>query len=236
MQAYKKEKSEKAEAKQNELIGKASKMIATGKQIPGSTTGDLKQDLPPPPGDVATTDAKATKHELEVEEKKAPIPGNKLDAAKEDVRAVNVEHRPTMEVAKATVDVSKWGFAPKNKDVPINYPGAGVKPFALAQVEAFKPRKHKGHHSKHHTSEWDDEIQPGPMELPKDAKDADEEPAPADDDKQPALAAKPVIVDGMDEADKEEARLEAQEEQERKEEEKMQEEIRKQEAEEERRM
>lgn len=134
-----------------------------------------------------------------------------------------------MEVAKATVDVGKWGFAPKDKDVAITYPGAGVKPFALAQVEAFKPRKHKGHHSKHHSQDWDDEIQPGPMELPKGAKeqkDADEEPAPADDDKQPSLAAKPVIVDGMDEGDMEEARLEAQEEQERKEEEKMQEEIR----------
>ena len=42
METYKKEKSDKAEVKQNELIANASKMIATGKQIPGSTTGDLK--------------------------------------------------------------------------------------------------------------------------------------------------------------------------------------------------
>lgn len=169
------------------MMDKAADDIANGKQIAGSTT----QDLPPPPGDVADPQAnvKATKHELEKVEKKAPIPGNKID----EVKSVNVESRPHNEQIgeKAVVKQEEFAwdkdsvhrksdFAPKDKDVPVTYEGAGVRPFALAQemafaqIEARKPHKKSKKHHRRHKHHWVDEQQPGPMNLPKDPLDEDE--------------------------------------------------------------
>lgn len=60
-----------------------------------------------------------------------------------------------------------------------------MKPFALAEEMAFaqlsKPHK-KGKGKKHHkkTKQWVDDTQPGPMDLPKDPLDEDENEAMED--------------------------------------------------------
>lgn len=120
------EKSHEAAKSENQKINKAAEAIKNGKQIAGSTT----QDLPPPPGDIAspnTDSSKVSKHELEVKDKTKPIPGNKIDEAK----SVTVVSRPHPEPKK---EQAKGEFAPKDKDIPITYEGSGIQPYAMAEI------------------------------------------------------------------------------------------------------